>query len=254
MKPGLLGRMGFAGGRRGPVSATHPGREAGGSAHVSAAASCTALPAAAPVLGVHRAGQPRWGLGEPSSSARLFGRAATKQCRRSQSYYKRCGSFCTARLGNQSASSCTPPAEARSQRIRSLHGRHIRYLHSLAQTQRQDATQMAHGGTGASCAWAHHVLHLCCDVERQIRGRAARAPGDVAEGGAVRCHPVLPVKQVLHALRRRRRHGSAQPCANDQRQPIQPPLGRCVRAPTRQLAQLCGSTRSERVAAAGAHI
>ncbi len=72
------------------MSATQPGREAGGSAH--AAAACTALPAAAPVLGVHGAEQPRWGLDEPSNSARLFGRAATKQCRRSQSYYKRCGS------------------------------------------------------------------------------------------------------------------------------------------------------------------
>jgi hypothetical protein len=46
----------------------------------------------------------------------------------------------------------------------------------------------------------YHILHLVGDVNGQVCGAAASAPGDVTEQGPQAGHPVLPVKQVLDSL------------------------------------------------------
>lgn len=48
----------------------------------------------------------------------------------------------------------------------------------------------------------YHVLHAVGDVEGDVGGGSAGAPGDVAEGGVVGHHPIHPLEQVLNALLR----------------------------------------------------
>ena len=52
---------------------------------------------------------------------------------------------------------------------------------------------------------AHLVLHAARHVERQLRRRAARAPGDVAEQKAGARHAVHALEAVLDAVRARAR-------------------------------------------------
>ena len=47
---------------------------------------------------------------------------------------------------------------------------------------------------------AHHVLHLCSDVKREICCAATGPPCDVTEGGPIRCHAILPVEEILYSL------------------------------------------------------
>ena len=70
---------------------------------------------------------------------------------------------------------------------------------------------------------ARHVLHLGRYIESEVCGRAARAPGDVAEGGPVRRHAVLPVKQVLHALPARVRSNLVYPQQHCTARALPPP-------------------------------
>jgi hypothetical protein len=48
---------------------------------------------------------------------------------------------------------------------------------------------------------AHHVLHALRDVEADVGGGPARAPGDVAEQRPIGRDAVQPLKQVLNPLR-----------------------------------------------------
>lgn len=47
---------------------------------------------------------------------------------------------------------------------------------------------------------AEDVLHPVGDLEGEIGGGSAGAPGDVAEGGVVRRHALHPIEQVVHPV------------------------------------------------------
>lgn len=49
---------------------------------------------------------------------------------------------------------------------------------------------------------ADHVLHPVRDVQGEVGGGPAGAPGDVAEGRVVDDHPVHPLEKVVHAVLR----------------------------------------------------
>ncbi len=46
----------------------------------------------------------------------------------------------------------------------------------------------------------YQILHLCRNVEREVSGAAAGAPGDVAEGGSESAHAILSIVQICHTL------------------------------------------------------
>lgn len=69
---------------------------------------------------------------------------------------------------------------------------------------RPDQIARARAVERASGAHTHtrtyHVLHAVGDVEGEVGGGSPGAPGDVAEGRAVRHHAVHPLEEVLDPL------------------------------------------------------
>ena len=70
---------------------------------------------------------------------------------------------------------------------------------------RASSTTYTHNLLLSAASWdgtlTHHVLHLGCNIQGQVRSGAPRSPRDVAERGPIRGHAVLSVEQILHALR-----------------------------------------------------